>query len=572
MSTVKVSLKKIANFELQELIGAGGMANIYRGMQLSLERPVAIKVLHQHLTVNEDFVARFKQEAKQAAILQHHNIVSVIDYGHQDGEYFIAMEYIDGQNLKEVLTRIQRFPLEVAMLIIREVASGLKYAHSHGLIHRDIKPANIMLSKDGRVVITDFGIAKTYGDMSITVTGQTVGSPAYMSPEQAAGRPIDHRCDIFSLGIVMYEIITGEKPFKGDNYQEAMTSVISATPADPSSLRVDITPPIEAMMLKALEKDSESRFQDADLLVEQLNEQLSNYVMPSEKKVVAEFVKNPIRTTQKLRSDRISKHMESALYYVNIGHGRMTDAIKEFENVLRFDKNNKLARQYLDKLKSGQIDFTNAPKAKKYSWQFWVMTTISFVSFLMIAYLLWEKIDPSFSSEGAFVEHVEDTPISKTDILAGKGIFVSEGEMPYATMPPVDGPKVPDGFFDTQKPVDRAKPPVKKKTSNTKSKTTKPASTKPKPKTESKPKVDTRYNYPNQSLKKFGLLTITSQPPAKFSVDFTEYGMTGGPKVKLPPGRHLITVEAAGYKTEKKRIFTDENKSETLEIILEPDK
>lgn len=545
-TTAKSNLKRIANFELQELIGAGGMANIYKGIQLSLERPVAIKVLHQHLTVNEGFVNRFKQEAKQAAILQHQNIVSIIDYGHQDDEYFIAMEYIDGQNLKEILTRIKRFPLEVAMLIAREVANGLKYAHSQGLIHRDIKPANIMLSREGRVVITDFGIAKTYGDMSITVTGQTIGSPAYMSPEQAAGRPIDHRCDIFSMGIVLYEIMTGEKPFKGDSYQEAMTSVISEQPAAPSSLRIDVTPTMEKIINKALMKDIESRYQDADELIEGLNDLLSSYVIPSEKKIVAEFVKNPIRTTQKLRSDRISKHMESALYYVNIGHGRLSDAIKEFENVLRYDKNNKLAKQYLDKLKSGQDDFSGGKKRKKFSWQFWGMTSLTIIS-LLAALSLWiyeknKSLLPETGSREATVEtsrrqspaEPEDQLKTRTDDISSVPSSSAKKGEPAVTMQKLQPGK-------------------------TTSKVSRPVS------------QNVHYAYPNQDLKKFGLLRITSDPPAKFSVDFKEYGMTGGPEVKLSPGRHVISIDAKGFEQERKRIFTEEGKSESLDIKLKPE-
>ena len=160
MNKIEANKRKITNFELNKLIGSGGMANIYKGVQLSLDRPVAIKLMHPHLTLNEGFVVRFENEAKQAAQLAHQNIVAIIDYGHHENEYFIAMEYIDGQNLKEIMTRMKRLPLEIALLIAREVVAGLKYAHSNGLIHRDIKPANIMLSSDGRVMITDFGIAK----------------------------------------------------------------------------------------------------------------------------------------------------------------------------------------------------------------------------------------------------------------------------------------------------------------------------------------------------------------------------------------------------------------------------
>ena len=556
-SAIKPNLRKIANFELQELIGTGGMANIYKGVQLSLERPVAIKVLHQHLTVNGDFVSRFKQEAKQAAILQHQNIVSIIDSGHRNGEYFIAMEYIDGQNLKEVLTRINRFPLEVAVLIAREVASGLKYAHSQGLIHRDIKPANIMLSRDGRVVITDFGIAKTYGDMSITVTGQTIGSPAYMSPEQAAGRPIDQRCDIFSLGIVMYEIITGEKPFKGDTYQAVMTDVISGRPPQPSALRVDVTPSLEQIMSKALMKDIESRYQDSEVMVEELNQQLSNFNIPSEKKVIAEFLKNPIRTTQKLRSDRISKHMESALYYVNIGHGRLSDAINEFENVLRYDKSNKLARQYLDKLKSGQDEFARKKKILKFSWQIWSMVGITVIS-LLAGIFLWlnstnqsPRLNPDISgkisvSAGLPGENISSGPAQRpTDGNSGK-VSVNAG---------LSGENISSALAQ-QPPDDNSggqvsNPAVKLKAEP--------------PRTLSQ---GSGHNYPDQDLHKFGLLKITSAPPAIFSVDFKEYGLTGGPDVKLPPGRHIISIEADGYRTERKRIFTETGETEIIDITL----
>jgi serine/threonine protein kinase len=385
MNTSIISTKKISNFELGELIGSGGMANIYKSMQLSLERPVALKVMHRHLTFNENFIVRFEKEAKRAAMLHHENIVSIIDYGCQDDEYFIAMEYIEGQNLKEMMTRLNRLPLEIALLIGREMANGLKYAHSNGIVHRDIKPANIMLSSDGRLMITDFGIAKNHQDLSITDTGQMVGSPAYMSPEQAAGRPIDNRCDLFSLGIVLYEIITGEKPFKGENYQQMITSIISSVPVEPSKLRVDVTPGIENIINKALTKDIETRYQDADVMVVDLENELKNYIIPSPKKLISEFLKNPIRTTEKLRSDRISTHTEKALYFVNLGHGRLADATREFENVLRYDKNNKMAKEYLDRLRSGQATFELAAAAKKSNKPYYMAIILS-VLFLIIGF------------------------------------------------------------------------------------------------------------------------------------------------------------------------------------------
>jgi len=297
MGKTNLAQRKIANFDMKELIGSGGMANIYRGIQLSLDRPVAIKLLHEHLISNAGFVVRFENEAKQAAQLAHPNIVAIIDYGHHENEYFIAMEYIDGQNLKEILTRIERLPLEVALLIACKVAEGLNYAHSMGLIHRDIKPANIMLSTDGRVMITDFGIAKHPNDLSITTTGQMVGSPAYMSPEQAAGRPPDKRCDIFSFGIVLYEMIVGQKPFNGDSYQAMMTSIISGKVKRPSKNRSDISDSLEKIILKSLKKDIESRYQTVEELEKDLVQEIKSFIISSETKLISDFVKNPISTT-----------------------------------------------------------------------------------------------------------------------------------------------------------------------------------------------------------------------------------------------------------------------------------
>jgi len=553
MVVTKSRPQRIANFELRDLIGSGGMANIYKGVQLSLERPVAIKVLHQHLTANEDFVSRFKQEAKQAAILQHQNIVSIIDYGHQDGEYFIAMEYIDGQNLKEILTRIKRLPLELALLIVREVAGGLKYAHSNGLIHRDIKPANIMLAKDGRVMITDFGIAKTHGDMSITVTGQTVGSPAYMSPEQAAGRPIDSRCDIFSLGIVLYEIITGDKPFKGETYQQVVTNIISIVPESPSKLRVDITPSIESIIQKALVKDVDSRFQDAEDIINGLDEELSSYVIPSAKKIISGFVRNPIRTAEKLRTDRISKHMETALYLVNVGHGRLTDAIREFENVLRFDKNNKLAKEYLDRLKSGQQDFSSNQQANKIKQSLrWLIPAalLSLALLMVILFSGWFDFGKAKSND---IQSVTRDKQVETDLPADEHIKFDVGETANLPKPPV--PVKP--YTDKKQSA-----PPGQKPSAAKSK---PTGTKNTP---SKPTV--KEIYPNQNLAEYGLLEIIADPPAKFSIDLKPYGQTGGPAVKLSPGRHIVEIEAYGYKTERKRIFVEENKTESINIVLKP--
>ncbi len=542
--------KRIANFEVIELIGSGGMASIYKATQLSLERPVALKVMHRHLTANENFVARFEKEAKRAATLNQENIVSIIDYGSADGEYFIAMEYIEGQNLKQMMTRLKRLPLEVALLIGREVASGLKYAHSNGLIHRDIKPANIMLSADGRILITDFGIAKDHTDLSITDTGQMIGSPAYMSPEQAAGRPIDHRCDIFSLGIVLYEIIIGERPFKGETYQEMITNIISASVPDLSQLRVDVTSSLDAIVRKCLQKDIEGRYQDTDLLVTDLENELKDFVIPSPRKLMTDFIKNPIRTTEKLRSDRIAKHTEKALYLMNLGHGRLADATREFESVLRFDRANKMAKSYLDKLRSGQIVIDAGLKESKFKRIGYVFAGLAIAAavillILGIGYLAGGKRKPADSAavktESKTTESLVDEKPQQTKPIAGKQVSRA-------------GDRVSSG---------------RSRTADTKSSDKKTEKQPTESKTQSSPAATTA-GYPDQELSEYGLVTVRSTPTGTFAVDFKEYGKTNGPPAKLAPGRHLITISLESYKTYEKRIYVEKGKRLNIEAKLTP--
>lgn len=507
--------RKIANYELHELIDWGGMASIYRGVQLSLDRPIALKILHQHLTRNEAFIARFEKEAKQAALLAHSNIVAIIDYGHEGDDYFIAMEYIEGMNLKEIMGKLRRLPLEVALLIAREVASGLKYAHNSGIAHRDIKPANIMLSSDGRVVITDFGIARNNLDVSSTATGLAVGSPAYMSPEQAAARPTDHRTDIFSLGIVLYEVITGDKPFEGETYQEVTKNVISGPVIPASKLRVDVTESIEGIINRALEKDIERRYQAADEMISDLERELACFVIPSEPNLISEFLRDPIQTTMKLRQGKIDKHIESALYLVNIGHGRLTDARKEFENVLRFDKNNKLAKQYLEKLQQSSDNPHMTLPPRKVGFPSWTGLVVIIAGLLLLSLVVFLKVDRG----------------EKSGAGAPTSVRSSGAEQSKAT-----------GRFDPA-----AKENVK---------------------SESNGETSHSAGLSNQNLAEFGWLQVKSEPVGTFSVDATVYGRTNGRAVKMAPGKHTITIKADGYQTARRRIITEKGETEEVSVQL----
>jgi serine/threonine-protein kinase len=188
-------------FELHEKIGGGGMASVYRGMQKALDRTVVLKVLYPHLAEDEKFVARFEREARNAANLKHENIVGVIDYGKHEGLHFIAMEFVEGLDLKRWMEKYGPPPIEMAMLIIRDICRGLEHAHQKTVVHRDIKPANVMLTPDGAVKIMDFGLARRGEETTtVTVDGSVLGTPAYMSPEQAEGKKVDKSSDIFWRG------------------------------------------------------------------------------------------------------------------------------------------------------------------------------------------------------------------------------------------------------------------------------------------------------------------------------------------------------------------------------------
>lgn len=250
----------LGNYQIIQEIGRGGMAIVYKAFQPSLRRYVALKVLPEYYQADPEFVARFQREARAAAQLSHPNVVTIYDVGEQAGIHYIAMEYLEGGSL---LDRLSRGPLgpEDALRIVEQVGSALDFAHSHGLIHRDIKPANILFSADSRPKVTDFGIARAGDAARLTQAGTMLGTPEYMSPEQAQGVPVDHRSDLYALGVILYEMLTGRVPFRADTPHAIVYALIYQAPPPPRQLRSDLSPAAEAVLLKALAKQPDQRFQ-----------------------------------------------------------------------------------------------------------------------------------------------------------------------------------------------------------------------------------------------------------------------------------------------------------------------
>ena len=203
-------------YELEELVGSGGMSSVFKARDRLLERSVALKILHQHYTEDAEYVERFRREARAVAQLSHPNIVTVIDRGEDEGRQFIVFELLEGRTLKEVLDEEGRLPVRRALQLAIQVARGLAFAHENGLVHRDVKPQNVILNGDGRAQVTDFGIARSLDvERGVTETGTVLGTSNYIAPEQASGEPVDRTTDVYSLGVVLFELLTGEVPFPG---------------------------------------------------------------------------------------------------------------------------------------------------------------------------------------------------------------------------------------------------------------------------------------------------------------------------------------------------------------------
>jgi eukaryotic-like serine/threonine-protein kinase len=252
------------SYRILETVASGGTAVLYRAIQISLDRVVAVKRLHAHLTQDENFTRRFVLEAKAAASLDHQNIVRVIDFGVEEGSYQMVMEFVEGESLKDVFDRWRPMQSDLALAIVHQVCRGLEHAHAKGIVHRDIKPGNIMITKAGVAKITDFGLAKlTQGATVQTAADSILGTPLYMSPEQAFGESVDQRSDLFSLGTVLYELLTGRQPFAGENYMGVIQNIINKEIPAVRDLNPSVPIDAEHIVMRALAKDREQRFSSA---------------------------------------------------------------------------------------------------------------------------------------------------------------------------------------------------------------------------------------------------------------------------------------------------------------------
>jgi len=279
MSESLVGATLVGRYQLLSRLGTGGMAHVFQARDLNLQRMVAIKLLREDLISDPAFHARFLQEARAAANLSHPNIVTIHDFGVEAHEYFFVMELVSGTDLKTLLRRRRRLAAPEALAILTQACAGVGYAHRAGLIHCDLKPQNILVAPDGRTKIADFGIARALSTIDPLETSEVVwGSPQYFAPEQAAGGPPSPASDVYSLGVILFETLTGRLPFAGEDPSALADQHLRAPPPSPRSLNPSIPPALDQVLLKVLSKEPAARYRTAD----QLGRVLSGLIPPAE--------------------------------------------------------------------------------------------------------------------------------------------------------------------------------------------------------------------------------------------------------------------------------------------------
>jgi tRNA A-37 threonylcarbamoyl transferase component Bud32 len=325
-------------YELLEKVGQGGMAIVYRGRDTTLRREVAVKVLHRHLADHKEARDRFEREAQAVAKLRHENILEIFDFsGVESEDSYIVTEFIDGQTLKQFTSEHQiRFP-EVGAMITVQICRALSHAHSLGVLHRDVKPENIMIRNDGVVKLTDFGIAQMLDHQRLTVTGQLLGSPAYMSPEHVEGGKLDFRTDVFAAGIVLYQLATGELPFRGKNAHEILKRIAECSYTDPRQMSPLIGNELCGIIRKSLAHDKDDRYADVSQMVAALEAFLAGSGLGTARDELARFFNAPVSYEMALRPRLVAALTKRGL--ARLAEDRNA-ALEIFNRVLTMDPDN----------------------------------------------------------------------------------------------------------------------------------------------------------------------------------------------------------------------------------------
>ncbi len=343
--------QKLDKYDMLEEVGHGGMAVVYRGRDTILDREVAVKVLHAHLAGREESRRRLQREAKTVAKLHHDNIVEIFDSSDptEPGESYIVCEFIHGITLRDWLDDAKSARPVLAAMIIHRLCLPLEHAHSLGIVHRDIKPENVMIRKDGCLKLMDFGIAQILDTQRLTTTGQLLGSPAYMAPELISGKPVDKRIDIFALGVMLYQLATGELPFSGRNPAQVLNRILEGDYKPPAQIEPKVDDDLAAIIAKALALSSKDRYQTAQGMAKALEEYLAQFELEVTSEELERYFADPEAYIVKLDTRVCRVLMRGATKAMRAGQGAR--ALKLLGRVLEIDPSNKRAASMLDKVR-----------------------------------------------------------------------------------------------------------------------------------------------------------------------------------------------------------------------------
>jgi serine/threonine protein kinase len=346
---------RIRGYDSFEQIAIGGMAVVYKARKQSIKKTVAIKVLLPHLAADPRFITRFQQEAEAAARVQHDNIVNVIDYGKSESSYYIVMEYYDGLTIEELVRTQPRLPIDVSLSVVLNVCYGLEAAHAENLVHRDIKPANIIFTRQGGIKIADFGLAKSIDKFTmVTHHGKVVGTPAYMSPEQTRGEIVGVRSDVFSLGVVAYELLAGRRPFDGGSYGEVVDHIQNQDPPLVSSFNPMVEPPFDQVVARMLRKRADERYPHVAEVVMDLEQLMDRHSFRRDRRSLGEFFNDPIGYTEAANQLVLERLVgEQPAPVANAPNQSRQAAINHYRKILYLDPGDEGARASLRRLGAG---------------------------------------------------------------------------------------------------------------------------------------------------------------------------------------------------------------------------
>ncbi len=444
-------------YKIVEMIGGGGMANVYLAQDMILERDVAVKILRMDFNNDEEFIKRFNREAQAATTLTHPNIVSIYDVGEENDIYFIVMEYVKGLTLKQYIQQNHPIPLEKTMYIMEQITSAIEHAHHYDIIHRDIKPQNILIDENDVVKITDFGIATALSATTITQTNAVLGSVHYLSPEQARGGMASKQSDIYSLGIVMFELLTGRLPFSGESAVSIALKHLQSTTPSPKRWNPDIPQSVENIVLKATAKDSFHRYNS----VLEMKEDIKTALSPNRKGEKPFFIPDDIDATKVMpiiTNDSLAENDETII--MNGHKQEFTDAqpLTDEQKQTKIVHSKPKGKKKKQKQKKVKPKKTKKKKGKIVVWSLLFLCIVGVLAFLFLPGLLKpsdvqvpdvkdEKLDEAMNTlvaEGFVVgeivelehEEIEENRIVKTDPKIGKtvkkgatiNLFVSKGK------------------------------------------------------------------------------------------------------------------------------------------------